>query len=290
MTPSSSYLTLYSALLLLSINGVFANGLPLDATTMTYIRCVFAAMTLALFIYFSKGKIRLPNIKTVVLVYFLGFILGLHWVSYFYSMQVSSVAIGLLALYTFPIMVLFIEPFFTGKRVQPIDIGLGVLVFIGLCIIVIGQHDPNTDISSNGVFIGVITGIGSAFLFTIRNMVQKYYCPDISSDTLMLHQMLLVCTTFFFFVDTESVAQLPNEYWGYLVLLGVFTTAVAHTLLVKSYKLFPGKTVGLISCLQIVFGSFFAWAFLGETISLSTALGGSIILGVAAYESAKAPV
>lgn len=286
MIPSTAYITLYTSILLLGLNGLFSNGLPLDATTLTHTRSIFAAMTLIVFIYVTKGRFRLPNKKSILIVYGLGILMGLHWVTFFYAMQSASVAIGMLALYTFPIMTIFIEPFFTKKKVRFLDIMLGLLVLSGLFIIV----SDHLSTSSHSVFIGVISGIISAIFFSLRNVIQKYRCPDISSQSLMLHQMITIAVMLLLFTNTQSLLALNIAQWFYVLLLGVITTAIAHTLLVKSYKVFAAKTVAMVSCLQPVFGAFFAWLILNESLTLSTVIGGGIILGVAVYESTKAPV
>jgi drug/metabolite transporter (DMT)-like permease len=244
----------------------------------------------------TRGAIKLPNVKSVFFVYGIGVLLGLHWITFFYAMQSASVAIGLLSLYTFPIITLFIEPFFTRKKVQRLDIALAILVLISLGIIVsdhlgdilFGDNSAHSFGVGGGVLIGIASGILSAIFFAFRNTLQKYCCAHITSDTLMLHQMLLITMMLFVFIDVNALSQLNNTQWLYVVILGVLTTAIAHTLLVKSYKLFAAKTVAMVSCLQPVIGSFFAWLILNESISLYTAIGGSIILGVAIYESTKA--
>lgn len=295
MKLSTAHLTLYTAVCLLGLNGLFSNGLPVDATTLTQVRSVFAGITLLLFILCMRGTIKLPSRRATFIVYGIGILLGLHWITFFYAMQTASVAIGMLALYTYPIFTIFIEPFFTRKKVRAIDIVLAIAVLIGLFIIV-SDHLPsgvvssshNEHVLSNGVIIGIISGVASAILFAFRNTLQKYCCQDVRSDTLMLHQMLVITVMLAWFVDGETLYQLSDKQWFYIVLLGVITTAIAHTLLVKSYKLFAAKTVAMVSCLQPVLGSVFAWLVLGETISIYTAIGGGIILGVAVYESTKA--
>ncbi|MGS2717153.1 DMT family transporter [Eionea flava] len=294
MKISSAHLTLYTSISLLGLNGLFSNGLPVDATTLTQVRSVFAGITLLLFIICMRGTIKLPDKRSALTVYGIGILLGLHWVTFFYAMQSASVAIGMLALYTYPIFTIFIEPFFTRKKVQMLDIFLAVVVLIGLFIIV-SDHLPDNlvnDSSAQGVsgnvILGVVSGIASAMLFAFRNTLQKYCCTAVRSDTLMLHQMLVITLLLALFIDIDTLQQLDGTQWFYIVILGVITTAIAHTLLVKSYKLFAAKTVAMVSCLQPVLGSLFAWLVLDETISIYTAVGGSIILGVAAYESTKA--
>ena len=284
MNKHSAYLTLYTSVFLLGLNGLFSNGLNIDATSLSHMRSVIAGITLVAFIYCSKNLYCLGNKRDYYIVYSLGGLLGLHWVTYFYAMQTASVAIGMLALYTYPIITILIEPFFARKKIQHLDILLAILVLIGLLIIV-SDHISN---STNGVVIGVISGIVSAIFFALRNVSQKYYCSGIGSDTLMLHQLLTVVLMLTPFINTKALLALPNIEWGYIILLGVFTTALAHTLLVKSYKIFPAKTVAMVCCLQPVLGGIFAWIILGEEMTISTIIGGSIILGVATYESAKA--
>jgi len=283
MKPSTTYLTLYTSVFLLGLNGLFSNGLPLDATTLTQVRSVFAGITLLAFVSLTKGTVRLPNKRSALIIYGLGILLGLHWISYFYAMQTASVAIGMLSLYTYPIMTVFIEPFFTKNKINRLDIFLVFAVLIGL-IIIVSEHIGNTQ---NGVLIGALSGIASAIFFAFRNTLQKYYCDDVSSDKLMLHQMILVSLILALFADLTALNALSFNSWTYVIILGVLTTAIAHTLLIKSYKLLEAKTVAMISCLQPVIGSLAAWLILNESLHLTTIIGGGIILTVAIYESTR---
>jgi drug/metabolite transporter (DMT)-like permease len=286
MKASAAYITLYTSIILLSLNGLFSNGLTLDVITITHIRSTLAGFTLVIFILLIRGSITLPSLKMTGIVYGLGLLLGLHWATFFYAMQSASVAIGMLALFTYPIMITLIEPFFTKKRINITDIGLGLLVLLGLFIMV-SEHLNTHD---NSIILGIISGIGSAIFFALRNILQKYYCSDIPSETLMLHQVIATVLLLTLFIDIGSLASLSLGHWGYLALLGIITTAIAHTLLIKSYKAFSAKTVAMVSCLQPVFGSLFAWLILDEWLSMTTIIGGSIILGIAIYESTKSAV
>lgn len=285
MNLSPAHLTLYTAIILLSLNGLFANGLPLDATSITQVRSIFALASLFIFIILIKGSIKLPDKKTVGIVYGLGILMGLHWVSFFYAMQSSSVAIGMLALYTFPVMTVLIEPLFNKKAIHAKDIALGLLALLGLFIIV-SEHLTGTH---SHALLGIAAGIASALFFALRNIFQKYYCKNIPSETLMLHQLIAIACMLSPFIDFQSLGQFNTTHWLYIALLGIISTAFAHTLLVKSYKVFPAKTAAMVSCLQPVFGALFAWLVLDEWLSINTIIGGSIILGVAIYESTKAP-
>ena len=116
---------LYGKIALLSLTGLFAKLIPLDSTTLTQLRSAVAVLALLLLVVLQRRSLRLHGMKQWVLVYGLGGLLGLHWITYFHAMQVSSVAVGMLALFTYPVITILIAPlFYPGKyRIAMGDIG-----------------------------------------------------------------------------------------------------------------------------------------------------------------------
>ena len=284
MTDSKSGLSiLYVAVFLLALNGLFSKVIPLDAVSVTQLRSVLAAITLFLFALLGKRKFRLSSPKQYFGVYAIGVIMGLHWVSFYHSMQVSTVAIGMLALFTYPIITVFLEPFFNKVNVSAADIVAGVLVLLGVLLMVKDDFQQFDSSAMQGVFWGVI----SAFLFSVRNLLQKYHHPAVSSDSLILHQVIAIAVMLLMFVDFSAVSSLAAKDWLLLVLLGAVSTAAAHSLLSYSLKHLEAKSVAMISCLQPFFATLFAWLLLNEIPTQSIVLGGLIIVSVALYESIK---
>ena len=107
---------LYLAIFLLALTGLFAKLIPLDAISIIQLRGMVAAIGLALFSLLRKRILRLPGIRTYAGVYALGLLLGVHWVTFFHAMQVSSVAVGMLALFSYPMITILLEPLFTRRQ------------------------------------------------------------------------------------------------------------------------------------------------------------------------------
>lgn len=273
--------SLYCAVFLLSLNGLFAKLIPLDATSITQLR---SAVAIGGFLFFSlprKRSLRLHNFRQYSGVYLLGIVLGLHWTTFFHAMQVSTVAVGMLALFSFPIITILLEPFFAKTKLRQRDVLAGFSVLIGIAIMVSG------DLSDvNGpVFQGVFWGVLSAILFSLRNLTQKYYFSQLSSDSLMFHQVVAVSAMLFPFLDFTGTARLTSMNLLALMLLGLLSTATAHTLLTYSLKLLQAKSVALIGCLQPLIASILAWVVMQEVPQLTVVVGGGIIVSVAMYES-----
>ena len=71
--------------------------------------------------------------------------------------------------------------------------------------------------------------------------------------------------------------------WGFLLFLGIITTALAHTLFISSLKSIPARLAGVISSMEAVYGILLAFVLLGETPSLREIAGGTVIIGVVIF-------
>lgn len=69
------------------------------------------------FLRFKKQKIRLEEKSDYLWMVGAGAVLAIHWSSYMQSIQSSTVAVGTLTVSTFPVFVIFLEPYlFHEKR------------------------------------------------------------------------------------------------------------------------------------------------------------------------------
>jgi len=273
-----SLLSVHVAILFLGVTGLFSKLMELPAIDIIAYRGVLAALTLLIILGVTRRAIRIYNLKHLALMVGLGFLLGIHWVSYFYSMQVSGVAVGMIALFTYPVMTVFIEPLFHGDKPKSKDIFCGLIVLTGVALIV---PDFST---GNSVTIGIFWGIFSAFFFSLRNVLQKHYLSQYGGLTSMLYQSFFAGIVALPFISFPPSSITTNQ-WILLLILATVFTALPHSLFTSSLRHLKAKSVGLIASLQPLYGAIFAFLVLSEQPNISTILGGIIILGAAAYES-----
>ena len=276
-----SLLSVHVAILFLGVTGLFSKLVELPAIDIIAFRGVLAALTLLIILGVTRGVIRIHNLKHLALMIGLGFLLGIHWVSYFYSMQVSGVAVGMIALFTYPVMTVFIEPLFHGDKPKLKDVFCGLIMLTGVALIV-----PDFS-ASNSVTIGIFWGIFSAVFFSLRNVLQKHYLSQYGGLTSMLYQSFFAGIVALPFISFPPSSITSNQ-WILLVVLASAFTALPHSLFASSLRHLKAKSVGLIASLQPLYGAIFAFVVLSEQPSLSTIFGGVIILGAATYESYSA--
>ena len=268
----------HSAVLIFGLTALFSKLIALTALEITLIRSIFAALIIFLVFAWQKKTLALKNLKDYSLVFILGVLLALHWVTYFHAMQVSSIAVGVIALYTFPVITVFLEPLFHGARPHGKDIFSALLVLAGIYLLV-----PEFSVN-NQTTQGVLWGVLSALFFSLRNIVQGHFFKGYTARHSLFYQTLVTFIVLLPF-SFNTIPGVTLTQWGQLLLLGIVFTAVPHTLFAFSLLNLKAKAVSLIACVQVVYATIFAAFLLHEWPQISTVFGGAIVVTAAMYES-----
>lgn len=275
-------LAVHAAVLIFGLTGLFSRILPLSALDITFYRSVFAFFAIALYIAWRRQSYRLDDRHDYTIVTVLGVLLAAHWVSYFHAMQVSSVAIGVIALYTYPVITVFLEPLFHGQRPHAADILSSLAVLFGIYLIV-----PEFSLDNENA-LGVFWGVFSALMISLRNIMQRRFFSHYRASHALLYQAIVVALVLSVFVE-DGGDSIDVDTWWLLILLGVVFTALPHTLFAHSLIHLKAKTVSLIACVQVIYAAVFAAVLLGEWLSWNVIAGGVIIVLAAMYESLPRP-
>jgi drug/metabolite transporter (DMT)-like permease len=276
----TSLIGLHAASVLFGVTGLFSKIIPLPSIDITSLRSLIAAAALFCLVRFLRGGVGLESVREYTVMALAGMLMCLHWVTFFHAMQVSSVAVGMIALFSYPVMTVFLEPLWQGQRPRVADVAAGIGVLLGVYLMV-PSFSPASSIT-----LGVFWGCVSAFLFALRNVLQRRYLAHCPGDTSMFYQTLIAGIAAFPFIR-HSPASLAPSVWAQLGLLALFFTAVPHSLFAGSLRHLTAKSASLIGCLQPLYSTVFACIILGEIPSPATVLGGLIIVGAAAFESAR---
>jgi len=271
-------LAVHAAVLIFGFTALFSKLLALPALDITFYRSIFAFIAIALYMAYKKQSYSLNRSQDYFMAASLGVLLATHWVSYFYAMQVSSIAVGVIALYTYPVITVFLEPFFHGEKPHVVDIITSFAVLFGIYLIV-----PEFSLDNN-TMLGVLSGVFSALMMSLRNIMHRHYFSAYPASQALLYQTIVVVLTLFAFTEMP-VSVIEGEQWWLLVLLGIAFTALPHTLFAHGLLHLKAKTVSLIACVQVVYAAVFAAIFLGELISLNVIIGGFIVVSAAMFES-----
>ncbi|MEQ8582148.1 MAG: DMT family transporter [Marinoscillum sp.] len=276
------FLQLGLAIFIMSSSGTLGRYIELPPPVTIWMRCIIGAV--ALFIVLKAGKfdLRIGNRKNFWLLFGSALLLAAHWISYFYSLKLSTVAVGMLSLFTYPVITAFLEPLILKTRFQKSSLAFGMLAFVGVALLA-----PELSFE-NDYTLGIAIGIFSALTYSIRNILMKKRVAEQSGITLMFYQLLFITLLIWpgLFLFEFEPAQVSIN-WEALLILGLFTTAAGHTLLVLSFKHFTVSTVSVISALTPLLGTFLGYLVLHEIPAGRTYIGGSLIFLTVVAESLK---
>jgi len=240
-------------------------------------RALLSLFILIVIIRWSKFNWSLKKIKDRKTLLLSGVLMAIHWVTYFYALQLSGIAIGMLSLFTYPVITAFLEPLFTKHKVNLIQVLLAIIICLGMYLILPEFSLENTKTQ------GILWGTLSALSYSLRNLVLKSSVNNVEAPVIMFYQMLvttiLLFPSLFFFPLDEVPSALPA-----LLSLALFTTCLGHSLFIRSFKNFSVSTVSILSSIQPVYGIILGILFLNETPSITTLIGGVLILSTVVIE------
>ncbi len=266
-------------MVLLSTSGPLGRFIELPVPITIGIRSLIA-LSLLFFYCRVKGISFGLSSKDRMPVLISGVLMGVHWLAYFVALQKSNVAIGMLSLFTYPVITAFLEPLFLKTRFQKMHLLLGVLVLFGIYFLVPDFSFENT------YTVAIGFGVFSALCYASRNLILKKQVDTYPGSVLMVYQMGVICLMLipaFFYYDLEAI---PSQ-WSGLLGLAVVTTVFGHTMFVNCFKYFSITTISILSSVQPVYGILIGALVLSEIPAWSTVLGGCLILTSVIVESVR---
>lgn len=276
----NNLLLLIIATVCLSTSGPLGNYIDMPTPVIIWWRSILAVIILFFFCVFKGISLKVSENKDRATFFIAALLMGGHWITYFYALKVSNVAIGMISLFTFPVIIALLEPLFSKTKLDPMHIVLGLLVLVGIFILA-----PELNLESNQLQ-GVLFGVLSAVCYALRILILKGHVAKYNGVMLMFYQVLILSVLLaptLYFMDTSNI----KTQYPYVLLLAIVTTTLGHTMFVNSLKHFKASTASIIGSTQPVFGIIIAFFFLNEIPTINTYIGGSLILATVIIESIR---
>ena len=271
---------IHLAVFLFGLSGLFGKLLTFSSTIIVLGRAFFSSVFLLILILYVKKDIKLKEKKHYLYLIVMGVILAIHWSTFFESIQVSTVAIGLLTFSTFPVFVTFLEPLFFKEKIKLSDVMIAIVTLLGVMLVIPKFQLGNS--STQGVMWGIISG----FTYAILSMLNRKFVKEYPSIVIAFYEQFIATIVLIPFLFLEKpVFSLKDILL--LVLLGIVFTGICHSLFINGLKNIKTQTAGIISSLEPVYGIIFAAFLLREIPTLREILGGVIILSTVFYSTIK---
>ncbi|RLE66560.1 MAG: EamA/RhaT family transporter [Thermoprotei archaeon] len=249
---------------------LFAIWSKLPSPIFVFYRVLVASIFITLMIIAEGGISSLKieeNIKTVLIS---GVFLTLNWIFFFYAVLLTTVANATLLYYTGPVIAIVLAPIIAKEKQPGWVIAPVGMAMTGILLILSEGLSAGNPI---GLFFGLLAGLSYGILAAIGKLASSRNRPEI----IVLYQCLIsiIILTPFLFVIDYSMEWITSII---LIIVGVVHTALALRLWYSALGSIPMSLASILSYLDPVFAVLLAWIFLGQIPSLSTIIGGVLII------------
>ena len=271
----SSHLKLHFVVLIYGFTAILGKLITLPAPQLVWYRMLIAVIAFYIFLHWKKTDLTVKRAQFFKL-FGIGIIVAIHWITFFGAIKISNVSVTLGCLATATFFTSLLEPFFFRKRINVIEVIVGLLIIVGLYLIFRFEIRYST---------GIIVALFSAFLAGLFSVINKKMVIHQKASVISFYEMiggLTGITVYLFFSGSESSPLLlpsPTDF-VYLLILGIICTAYAFAIQIDVMKHLSAYIVALTINLEPVYGIVMAFFIFGETEHMTGGfyLGTSIIL------------
>lgn len=276
---NAAVLQLHLATFLFGLSGVVGQLNTLDVLMVVAGRAGLAALGL-----FAWARIRGIGLRASRAQQWrfllIGILLAFHWTSFFLSIRLSSVAVGLLTFSCFPIFVILLGPLFGNARMRLGDFVLVAVLMAGLRLVVPGSLDDASDLA------GPLWGIASGLSFAVIQLLNHALVQSEDPVKISVYQNGVASLVLLPLLDASMLPASASDL-AQLVFLGLACTALAHTLFIAGMRRVSAQTASMFTYLEPVYGIALAALLLGEIPTPGMMAGGAIILGAVFFAASR---
>jgi drug/metabolite transporter (DMT)-like permease len=289
IATTKDYLNLHFLVFLWGFTAVLGKLVSIPSVEMVFYRTLLAAIGMAALIIMVRGSFAVSK-SDLIKIIFTGFIVALHWITFFGSGRISNPSTSLVGFATCSFWAALIEPIVKRKKIQVLEIGLGMVVIIGLSIIFAGDFQYPL-----GLFLGIISGFTAA----IFSVVNSRLVTRVSAHAITFYEMTSACLIILLFLplyqntwaDGGQLKLLPTwPDWVYIAVMAWVCSVYAYSAAINLTKKLSVFSIQLALNLEPVYGITLALLVFGdkELMGLNFYLGTIIIIiAVAIYPFLK---
>jgi drug/metabolite transporter (DMT)-like permease len=268
--------------LILGLTGVLGKIISLDAISLVWYRMCIAFISLFIFLFLKKQLFAI-NKKDFLEILGVGALVTIHWLCFFQSIKVSTVAIAVVCMATSSLFSAVIEPFFFKRKLMIYEVIMGVIVVVALAF-VMGTESK--------YIMGYIYGIIAALFGTLFTLFNAKYIKRVGAAQITMIEMfsgviIISCILIYNQDFTILNTKITQTDFYLLLILGIICTSMVFVWMTEIMRHITPYSLIMSINLEPIYSIILALIIFGETELMSTSfyIGSSIIIGVVLLEN-----
>jgi len=260
-----AFLQLHIAVFLAGFTGILGRLITLNEGMIVWYRLLITAITMWI-LFGAMKKLKKIPFREIFKICAVVFIASMHWVTFYGAIKYSNVSVALVCFSAIGFFTAILEPLVLRKRINGMDLLLGVITILG--IYVIFRFDTHY---KTGIIIGVISALLAA-LFPIYN---RQILKTVNVETMLAWQqtggLVILSVILPFYLHYFPVVSFLPGKWDliWLLVLAWLCSVLAFQLQGNALKRLSAFTVNLTYNLEPVYGIILAFIIYKENQLLS---------------------
>lgn len=283
IATTKDYFKLHFIVLLFGFTAILGKLVSIPAVEMVFYRTLMAAAGMTVLLLIVKGSFKVSQ-SDFIKIFLTGSIVAIHWITFFVSGRISNPSTSLVGFATCSFWAAIIEPIAKRKKIQALEVGLGIVVLVGLILIFSFNFDY-----AFGLFLGIISGLTAAIFSVINSKI----AARVSAYTITLYEMLGACATVILFfpiykmyiAENHELQLIPAAMdWVYIGTMAIACSVYAYSVMINLSKKLSVFFIQLALNLEPVYGILIALFVFGqqEVMGWNFYVGTLIILSAVA--------
>jgi drug/metabolite transporter (DMT)-like permease len=272
-----NYVLLHFIVFIWGFTAILGALITIDAIPLVWYRMLLAVLLIVIYFLWKKKSFKVDKVG-ILKFFFTGVVIALHWIFFFKAIKISNVSVALVTMSTGAFFTALIEPVFFKRKINTLEMFLGLLVIAGLYIIFNFESQYK---------LGIIYALIASFLGALFAVLNGLFIKKYTADTISFYQLffgVIFITIYLLFTNSFSVNffQITASDWLYLIVLSSICTAYAFIASVQVMKYLSPYTVMLTINLEPIYAIVLALFIFGDKEQMSSTfyVGAFIVLFV----------
>jgi drug/metabolite transporter (DMT)-like permease len=246
----SRYLQLQFLVFVLAFTAILGRLITLPAPLLVLWRTALAAIIMVAWLAISRRAPLSMTRANTLKALGIGVILGLHWITFFGSIQLANISVCLAGMASTSFFTALSEPLIDRRKPCWKEILLGLMIIPGLALVVGSSWDH-----AAGLGCALISAF-FASLFPVMN--RKLILSGLAPQTITLYEMIAAsatCLITIICMGGINITQLPAPSdWFWLLVLSAVCTVWAFSFHIHLLRYFKAFTANLAFNFEPIYG------------------------------------
>lgn len=270
------------AMLIWGTIGLFVRNIDVASSELALYRAVCATIMIGGYLVITKDSIPFGKIKKELpLLLASGVALGFNWIFLFQAYKYTTISLATLSYYFAPVIVTVVCPILFKEKLGLKQWLCFAMSTVGL-VMITGLGDLSGGSSS---LLGIMFGLAAASLYATVVLLNKFIknVEGIHRTLLQFVAAVIVLLPYVCVTNGIHLDKLSATGWVYLLIVGLVHTGLTYCLYFPSLKEVSGQKAAILSYIDPFVAVLLSVVVLGETMTMTQALGGLLILGFTLY-------